>query len=177
MKKIVVLLMVVSFVLISCNITGQDILNKKNYQEDLFNKNTDQEISLLVEGHELFYSEFPGLKTFEDIADYINNLIVYKNNETNIILNPEEILLKGVGNYYEYAILFMNIAYVTLNVKFDFVAAYANASDQRTILEGGTINHAVVSLDGKLYSTQYGTPITDYNACYFFTFERVFNIN
>lgn len=130
----------------------------------------------LAKNHELYYGDFGEIETFEDISDFIKSKVHYQSDGKDIYSNPEEVLNRGYGDCDDYAILFMNIAYVELGLKFDLSLVYSTENNQREIDKGGWIDHAVVMLHGKLYSAYEGTIITEYYSSYHYTFYEVFNI-
>ena len=84
-----------------------------------------------------------------------------------------EAIKKGKGNCTTYAILFMNVAYFTLGVDFGFASAAASEHSQRAVGVGGFPDHAVIILDGQLYSAYTGEKITQYKASYYYSFDEV----
>jgi len=81
----------------------------------------------------------------------------------------------GRGICVTYAILFINVAHFTLGIDFGFASADTANSTQRSVIEGGFPNHAIVSLNGQLYSAYTGLAITDYDAGYYYLFNQIFN--
>lgn len=127
-----------------------------------------------LKGQELYDNDFPEMKTYQDVAVYVQSVLDWEDMVLNPIVSPQEAIEKGIGNCTTYAILFMNVAHFTLGVDFDFASVDASEYTQRTVIEGGIPDHSVVNLDGQLYSAYTGKPITEYGAGYIYTFDEIF---
>jgi len=68
----------------------------------------------------------------------------------------------------------MNIAHFSLGVDFGYASVYCTPYRQRSVGIGGITDHAVVVLDGQLYSAYTGNKITEYEASYYYTFIQIY---
>lgn len=126
-------------------------------------------------GQSLYDGSFPQMETIEDVSDYVmDNLTYVQDGVLTSLAGPEESLSRGYGDCDEYSLAFMDVAYYTLGLKFDFASVYVEDEQQRSVGIGGLVNHAVVSLNGQLYSVYNGTVITDYEASYYYSFDDVY---
>jgi len=136
---------------------------------------TDLQLSEKASGHFLYDPDLSDIYTFKDVAEYIQGEIFYFPDMIDSIDNPEEVLTRGYGDCDDYALLFMNIAYFELGVKFDLASVYVNSTDTRMIVNGGFVNHAMVSLNGILYSAYTGEVVEDNEISYLCFFDFVFS--
>ena len=110
----------------------------------------DANLTEKAEGHTLYETDFSGIDSYEDIAVWIEERVEYRSENTDEWLNPAETLARGYGDCDDFAILFINIAYFRFGVKGNLIAVDANQS--RSIVSGGQVNHAIVEIQGSLYS-------------------------
>jgi len=158
MKKII-LLLTISITFIGCDLMFDQV------QEGA------------VCGKDLYYGDFPEMDTFEDVADYVSCHIQYrKDGITTPVAGPRESLTRGYGDCDEFSIAFMNVAYYTLCVKFEFVSLFIDSdyTGNRSIGTGGMVNHALVRLNGVVYSAYNGMVCPELEAAYYYSFDEVF---
>jgi len=119
----------------------------------------------------LFYGNFNEINSFEDIAEWIGKNVRYANEYVDHWDDPKVTVLRGYGDCDDYAILFMNIAYVRWGIELDFVAV--NRHDrQATNLEP---DHAEIRYGWNTYSIYTGRPIKDITYIYYmYTFDEMF---
>jgi len=118
----------------------------------------------------VYYGNFEGLETLEDITPWINSRVTYK--ETDRVLSPEECIIRGQCDCDGYALLWMNIAYVQFGIECDLILV---KDESRKIEAGGTINHALVRLpNGTQIAPQNGEK-RNYTVRYSYHFDEVFN--
>ena len=92
----------------------------------------------------------------------------------DVAQSPEITMRKRTGDCEDYALLFMNLAYIISNgeVLMDLVLV-KDFGTPRTIVNGGIPNHAQISYQGIIYEAQTGYPI--YNSVmYRYIFWEVF---
>lgn len=156
MKKILVFLLVV-FIFSSCS----------------FDVMQDSYIKKLIGYQELYYHpDFDSLDSYRKISDYIQKKVSYDYDDNHEdIKNPYDTLTSGKGSCADYAVLFMNIAYYGMGIKMNLVIVNTN---QRLVVEGGTINHSVVSYQNEIIEPQNGTYV-NYSIRYIYTFDEVFD--
>ncbi len=131
-----------------------------------------------IHGQVLYYGDFPEMESFEDISAYLEANVTYYNDDRDYHISPvEETIKSGKGNCEAFALAFMNIAYIKLGVKCDFVSVDDSGSNQRAVLSGGKTTHSVVSYNNQLYSAYTGQKITDYKAGYIYYFDDVISFN
>lgn len=157
MKKII-LLVVVGISLMSCDMV-YDYAADQTMQEKLSNKS-------LYEDYELTTI----LVNLPDISIYMNDIVSYIEDDKDYAQNPEETYLIGAGDCEDFAILFMNIAYFEFGIKCDLVLV----NSDKTIENGGSLNHALIRYEGTLYEPQTGE-ICSYEVAYSYTFDIIFN--
>ena len=90
-----------------------------------------------------YHEDFNELHTIDDIRTYLNDKIKYRSDKTEYWSTTKETLTKGYGDCEDYAIAFMNIYYVVFNEKCDLAAVHTK---QRTVVQGGFVNHALILL-------------------------------
>lgn len=121
-------------------------------------------------GWDLYKSDFPEMNNIEDVTNYVYELLEY---DKYSLYSPEDAIETGLGNCATYTILCSNIAHYTLGEEYGLAAV--NISDNRTVVDGGFVNHAVLYKDGKIYSPYTGIEITDVPIRYYYEFWEVFN--
>lgn len=149
------------------------------------NLSLDQRMDLgilqMIQGHEVYYADFgdfsdekPIDEKIKDIVSVMNKNMVYQSipNEQYILPNPQVIWERGYGDCDQFAIVLMNILYVELGMKPQFVAT--NILRTRSVVEGGEASHAAIYLNGKVYEPQTGQ-VVDYTVNYTYSFEEVFS--
>lgn len=156
MKKIlVVLAFFLSFSSCSFDVMQDNYMKKKIGYQELF-----------------YHPDFDSLDSYIKIGQYIRQRVTYDfNDDTEDIKNPYDTLVSGKGSCADYAVLFMNIAYYGMGIKMNLSAV--NTKD-RVIVEGGRINHAVVTYHDDMIEPQRGTKIS-YSIGYIYTFDEIFN--
>lgn len=142
--------------------------------KDIYDIARDGEYLSRAEGHSLYYlPEFEELDNFAKITIYMREHVVYKKDSgKDSWENPQTTLERGYGDCEDLAILFMNIAYFGMNIKIDLVLVVSTT--QRTIVDGGEMDHAVPYFDGKIYEPLLGY-FTDYDISYSYSFDTVFS--
>ncbi len=130
-----------------------------------------------VTNKSLYDGDFPEMKTFEEVAAYVMENIDYIQDDLlTPVAGPKESLERGYGDCDEFSLAFMNVAFFTLGIKFDFASTLVpeGSTANRHIGEGGIINHALVMLDGVLYSAYNGRPCPDLPISYYYYFDEVY---
>lgn len=155
MKKILVVMFLIS-IFSSC---AFDML------QDSFNESK-------IGYQELFYhSDFDSLDTYAKIGRYIQQRVKYDyEDDLKDIKNPYDTLASGKGSCADYAILFMNIAYYGMGIKMNYALVH---TEDRAIVEGGRLNHAIVTYQDIIIEPQRGYRV-DYAIKYIYTFDEVF---
>ena len=118
---------------------------------------------------DLYQMDFGDIYTEKDISNWIINNTDYEIDYLNINQDPETTIKRGKGDCEDFAILFMNIAYFELGEKYSLV--YLN--DGRAVVNGGTVNHAIVSKNGRHFDPISGEVYS--NVGYIYKFGEVFN--
>ena len=156
MKKILVVMFLIS-IFSSCSF---DML------QDNYNK-------ARIGYQKLFYHpDFDSLDTYAKIGRYIQQRVKYDyEDDLKDIKNPYDTLASGKGSCADYAILFMNIAYYGMGIKMNYAQVH---TDDRAIVAGGRLNHAVVSYQDIIIEPQRGYRV-DYVIKYIYTFDEVFS--
>jgi hypothetical protein len=122
--------------------------------------------------HELAYrNEWKELSSYEEIATWIRMHVMYQTDTNNEVFSPEETLQKGYGDCEEFAMLFMNIAHISLEIKMTLVLV---DNRHRTIEGGKWINHAEVRYLGDNFDIYSGKNIGNITVEYSYTFDEVF---
>ena len=108
---------------------------------------------------------------FYQIAKFQQKHLTYTADIGEDINSPEEAMRTGIADCDEYALGFMNIAYLVLGIKMSFVFVDTGA---RTIVDGGIGNHFDVRYGGINYSAQRGCVSPYQNVLYEYTFDEIF---
>lgn len=119
----------------------------------------------------LYYDDYSSIETYQDISIWINSKIYYKSETVDWWSSPQETVERGYGDCDDYARLFINIAYIVFGDKGNLVAIDAS---QRTIVDGGPVNHAIVEINGHLYEAQLGFEVYYPSIGYRYTFDELF---
>ena len=151
MKKIL-------FVLVAMLMMGCDIA-VDNY---LYNK---------LSGKTLYYGDFSGIETIDDIAPWVNKHI--RPREQDTYRDVEEILKDGHGDCNDMALVWINIAYVVFGEKYSMVIV--KYERPRAIVDGGLyFNHAVVLIGSECLDV-YLNKLVIYETIYYkYSFENIF---
>ena len=119
------------------------------------------------DGFDLYNStDFEGLDSFPQIADFLREKITYESSTE--WKSPKNTYESGIGDCEDIAVLFMNIAYFTMNVKMDLATTYL-----RSISKGGVINHAELYYDGFIYDIYCGIKIYNRSPQYIYKFYEI----
>lgn len=111
---------------------------------------------------------------FLSVSKYMRYFVTYESDVVDYPKNPSETMWDGGGDCEDIALLFMNLVEVVSNgeVRMDLVLV-EGLGTPRTIVDGGTPNHAQVMYKGVVYEAQSGWPI--YNSVmYKYTFKEIF---
>jgi len=119
----------------------------------------------------LYYADFGSIYSLDDISDYIGEHVKYKKDiGKDHAQSPQETLTLGTGDCEDLALLFINIAYVTLDIKCDLIRV-----NTRKIVEGGRTTHAtVLTPDGIIIEPLSGR-VVNYTIRYIYFFDDIFN--
>lgn len=136
--------------------------------------NYDSELGEKASGHILTYdNDWKTLENFQEIASWISDNVTYKADINDTWSNPQVVLDRGYGDCDDFALLFMNIAYIVFGIEMDFVLVF---QESRTYEQGGDINHAEVRYNGDHYCIYSGNKIRYEQACaYSYDFNQVFS--
>lgn len=133
---------------------------------------TDLSLRETVAGRHLYYGDFSEIETRRDIVPYIRARVSYKSESVDEATDPEHTLSRGYGDCEDFAILYMNILYVVFQEESSI--ACVDIDKRRAVVEGGSVNHAIVQLqDGQLIEPQSGY-VVDCPVGYRFSFWTVF---
>lgn len=127
--------------------------------QDIYNDIADSVYEARLSGQELYYIEgLPEFETLSDIGCFLNENITYKAEPDgqDYAQSPEETWALKTGDCEDFCLLFMNIAYLELGIKYDLVLV-DNFNMSRSIEEGGEINHSMIRYNGVIYSAQTGS--------------------
>ena len=163
MKKIVLVLLVV--LISGCHMV---------YMEDKsLSTINDKKFHIHLSNIELFYIEVD-IHSLEDIGTFMQENIVYKSDgDEDVWSTPEDTYKRGYGDCEDLALLFINMAYTHLDLKFDLVLV---DMDERLIIEGDEVNHAEASFNGESYSIWSGRPYPNQITIrYLYSFDDIFN--
>ena len=156
MKKIVIVLLVL-VVGNSCNVVW------------------DKGYSLSINKTNIFESDsFDDILSIDDIYIYLDQNIAYK--KDNIIDNwatAESTYNNGFGDCEDKAILFLNILYLKFRIKGNLILLNTN---NRAIVTGGVINHAVVEFDGIIIDPVSLIESKPTIVMFYYEFDELFNI-
>lgn len=137
MKKII-LISLVSVLFMGCELSN---VVSNMYYENNINK------------CDIYYGDFEDIKNESDIIKFINNNITYKVSDGYTWATPEEILTRGYGDCKEFTRLYLNILYVITGETGNGILV----DYDRSIVEGGFVNHVIVELsDGTQIEPQNG---------------------
>ena len=157
-KRIILISILLGIIsLTSCSVFGSE----ENYLDRAYEE--------MASDHPIYYGNFLGVETLDDVVPWIWNFIDYASEDVDQWNSPQLTLIRGYGDCEDIAILAMNIAYVALGVEFDLVLVNLDLtlrslesygivcpyhSNERTVVGGGNINHAMLSRLGKVYEAQ-----------------------
>lgn len=121
----------------------------------------------------LYHSDdFSTLTTPKAITTYIHNNIHQVSEEVDSWSAPKDTLMRGYGDCEDWSILYLNILYYSTGKRGSLALV---AVPGRAVVNGGTINHAVVEVNGIQIEPQTGK-VCNYKVGYRYTFEEVFNL-
>jgi hypothetical protein len=121
----------------------------------------------------LYYGDFSGIETFQDIAKWLKRNIRYQPDGLDRWTAPAETIRRGYGDCDDWTLLYMNIAYIKFGLKLDFTAV----NDRYRI--GTYPEYEAIHAEPRYKWFQIdiytGEPITDltYNY-YIYTFDEMF---
>jgi hypothetical protein len=136
------------------------------------------------DGFELYYPE-------EDVVDTSCNTTMVMANITNWIISnieyssdgfidsyasPKETFTTRQGDCEDIALLYINLVYIYTGEKVDMAFVNTKGEDttpNRSVVEGGIINHAVVFYKGTCYGPTIPTRTYD-TVMYVYTFDELF---
>ena len=153
MKKIVFILLVV-FVVSGCD-----------YTRDLYF------LYKIGDGYDLYYhNDFEDLDSFEEIAVWIDSNVEYHHTAYDEWQSPKITVNLGKGDCEDAAILFVNIAYVSMGIK----CGLAIFDSSRSIKNGGYVDHAEVYYNGEVYNAGDGEILNNIKIGYIYKFKELF---
>lgn len=132
----------------------------------------DEIIELGMTGFSEYYmEEWESLTDYGSIARYIRDNVQYTEDifisETQA---PRWTMERGKGDCEDIALLFMNVAKVSMGIEMEAVVVDTG----RSIEDGGIdFGHVAVRYNGEVIEAQYGLP-RDYAVRYFYTYKEVF---
>ncbi len=138
-----------------------------------WNNFVDSEIFSHLEPIQLYdYAEYDltEITTYREIALFNRSLINYQTESGEKMTSPKDTINLGFGDCDEYALMFMNVAYLTQDVKMSFVMINL----ERSVVSGGNGNHYDVMYEGVVYSAQTGRVSEQQEILYSYTFDEVF---
>jgi len=107
----------------------------------------------------------------------------YKNDFTDFWKNPEDTFISKSGDCEDFCILFMDICKVSLNIETTLILV--NATEffsiyNRGIVSGGSVSHALVNLNGRLFDLNVNAEVGEYSYYmeaigYEYSFSEIFN--
>ncbi len=132
----------------------------------------DDIIETGMTGHNEYYmDEWEELDTYLKISKYIKQNVEYTSDIVQHTQAPEETITRGKGDCEDMAILYMNIAYVSMGIKMDAVIIKWS----RQVEDGGMLyNHVAVRYDGLIIDALSGWKLTN-DVEYFYSYNEVFN--
>lgn len=157
MKKIIIILL--ALFISGCNII--DVCRDSYYDSKFLDH---------LENIELFYID-ADINSLEDVGTFMRQHVVYQADGEDIWATPKETFKRGYGDCEDLTLLFINMTYIHLGLKFDLVAVDSN---DRQIIEGGYINHAEPYYDGESYSVWMARPIDQVEIKFLYCFDTIF---
>lgn len=104
--------------------------------------------------------EFDCINSIQDIAKYYNNNgYYYKADIGDYCKTPKEMVNDKYGDCEDYAVLFLNICKVRMNIEGSLIVVNLN---DRAIVSGGFVNHVMVVINGRVYEPQNGSELSTY---------------
>jgi hypothetical protein len=151
MRKIIVLVMLVV-------LSGCDVLYDANY-------------SLRLSFKSLYYDDYSEIEDVYDIIYWIRERVSY---QADIDYRPlASIVSSGHGDCDDMSLLFMNIAYIALDMKCDIILV----DSSRLIVNGGEVDHTIVRLpDGRFVDVANNKVRSVAYIGYEYKFDEVFYI-
>ena len=143
-----------------------------NFIQDRRDDFLDRHYSGKASGHNLVVlDEWAEIESYTDIARWINKNVTYKSDGgSDHFQGPEETITLGTGDCEDFALLFMNIAYVVFGTKFDL----AVVDHTKQVVDGGHIDHAELVLGNVSYSAFSGREIIRGSIGYRYSFGHVY---
>jgi hypothetical protein len=139
--------------------------------------------------HNLYYGNFDTVKALDYVVPWIWTFVRYAVEVIDVWSSPRTTVERGYGDCDDIVILAMNIAYVVFGIKFDLVLV--NTLDVRSItghvcpfhdysrssVGGGSVNHAMIYRNGKVYEAQRNlTEPVNIAIEYIYPFDEVLNL-
>ncbi|MBN2365530.1 MAG: hypothetical protein JXR86_08965 [Spirochaetales bacterium] len=121
--------------------------------------------------YKLLTGNFRGINSHEDIARYIKDNVRYEIENFDVWTSPSETLNRGYGDCDDYALLYMNLAYLNLGIKMDFVAV----NDIDRTIKTGDPTHAEVRYRGQHYNIYTREKLEKTVVFYSYEFDELFD--
>ena len=120
----------------------------------------------------LYYDDYSNIYSYSDIASWINNRITYQQDKFDYWSAPSDVIARGYGDCDDYALLFINIAYIVFGDECNLILV--DKASLRTVVKGGVVNHAMVEKDGEFINQYSGGIITYVKVGFTYTFDELF---
>ena len=124
---------------------GCDLLGIVRVKGDDYNDTLN--LKKIQKADVLYSDEWNGLRTVDDIVEWIYTNITYTKEEEDYWQTPQETMNIRRGDCDDMCILFMNILYTIDGTKSKFLCTYLGYGWSRTKVTGGYYNHAEVWVD------------------------------
>lgn len=121
--------------------------------------------------YNLYYGNFEGITDFKTLSVWIKKNVEYKNEYPDRWSDPRAVVSRGYGDCDDYALLYLNIAYILWGVELDFVAVN-NLNRQDPEIEP---NHAEIRYRWNNYDIYTGERIDEVTYIhYMYEFDELF---
>lgn len=161
MKKGLLFLFLILMIMTSCDTFVED----KSFKDH-------------ASGHSLYYlEEWEDLDSFKQIGNWIRTNVKYQSEKYEEFSDPETTVTRGYGDCDDLAILFLNIAYVSLDLKGQLVALDQNRLERNIEGQFDEIieNHVLTRYDGIVYDSVSGIAFSNDPTTQFCEFDEVFS--
>jgi hypothetical protein len=117
---------------------------------------------------------YPSLEDLDAITKYVRLNVRYVADPNDVWQSPAQTMSLGSGDCEDKSILFMEILYKSLGIKANLIIVDTNQYRGKAVVSGGSINHAMIEINGKPFEPQTGLYEPNAIVKYRYTFDEVF---
>lgn len=122
---------------------------------------------------ELHHDDYTDIDNYIEVSQWINDRVQPRPDKVDVWSAPATTISRGWGDCDDFSILFLNIVFIRFGIKGNLIALdYDNM--YRTVVEGGSINHIIVEIEGRYYDPFTGLEYNVSKVGYIYIFNELF---